>query len=85
VPRRPPSRRGASQEALDMADVHIRIINLTKKFGAVAAVDHVSLEIERGSFTTLLGPSGCGKTTTLRLMAGFYSADEGRFISEIDA
>jgi ABC-type Fe3+/spermidine/putrescine transport system ATPase subunit len=60
-----------------MSDVHIRIINLTKKFGAIAAVDHVSLEIERGSFTTLLGPSGCGKTTTLRLMAGFYSADEG--------
>src|SRR4030043_2030569 len=60
-----------------MRDIHIRIRNLTKRFGDVVAVDKISLEIERGSFTTLLGPSGCGKTTTLRLMAGFYSADEG--------
>ncbi len=60
-----------------MPDVHIRIKNLTKKFGHVVAVDNVSLEIERGSFTTLLGPSGCGKTTILRLMAGFYNVDEG--------
>jgi iron(III) transport system ATP-binding protein len=43
----------------------------------VVAVDHVSLEISRGSFTTLLGPSGCGKTTLLRIIAGFYSPDEG--------
>jgi iron(III) transport system ATP-binding protein/spermidine/putrescine transport system ATP-binding protein len=41
------------------------------------AVKDVSLEVPRGSFTTLLGPSGCGKTTTLRLIAGFYEADEG--------
>ena len=60
-----------------MRDIHIRIRNLTKRFGDVVAVDKVSLEIERGSFTTFLGPSGCGKTTTLRLLAGFYSADEG--------
>jgi ABC-type Fe3+/spermidine/putrescine transport system ATPase subunit len=60
-----------------MPDVHIRIKNLTKKFGHVVAVDNVSLEIERGSFTTLLGPSGCGKTTILRLMAGFYNMDQG--------
>lgn len=60
-----------------MPDVHIRIRNLTKRFGDVVAVDRVSLEIERGSFATFLGPSGCGKTTTLRLLAGFYSADEG--------
>ena len=41
------------------------------------AVHDVSLEIKPGSFVTLLGPSGCGKTTTLRMIAGFESPDEG--------
>ncbi|MCI8550244.1 MAG: ABC transporter ATP-binding protein [Lachnospiraceae bacterium] len=41
------------------------------------AVKDVSVEIEPGSFVTLLGPSGCGKTTTLRMIAGFESPDEG--------
>jgi ABC-type Fe3+/spermidine/putrescine transport system ATPase subunit len=55
----------------------LRLENITKRFGTVVAVDHVSLEIARGSFTTLLGPSGCGKTTLLRIIAGFYTPDEG--------
>ena len=59
------------------APVHIAIRHLTKRFGSVTAVRDVSLEIPRGSFTTLLGPSGCGKTTILRTLAGFYDADEG--------
>ncbi|MBQ3424026.1 MAG: ABC transporter ATP-binding protein [Clostridia bacterium] len=41
------------------------------------AVDNVNLTIEPGEFVTLLGPSGCGKTTTLRMIAGFESPDEG--------
>ena len=41
------------------------------------AVKDTSLDIEPGSFVTLLGPSGCGKTTTLRMIAGFESPDEG--------
>ncbi len=41
------------------------------------AVEDTSLDIEPGSFVTLLGPSGCGKTTTLRMIAGFESPDEG--------
>ena len=41
------------------------------------AVKDVSLNIEPASFVTLLGPSGCGKTTTLRMIAGFESPDEG--------
>ena len=41
------------------------------------AVKDVSLDIEPGTFVTLLGPSGCGKTTTLRMIAGFESPDEG--------
>jgi ABC-type Fe3+/spermidine/putrescine transport system ATPase subunit len=62
-----------------MLDAHVRLLNLTKRFpnAPVAAVDDVSLEIPRGSFTTFLGPSGCGKTTTLRMIAGFYEPDTG--------
>ncbi len=58
-------------------DTTIRIINLTKKFGKVVALDHVSLVIEPGTFLTLLGPSGCGKTTLLRCVAGLEDPDGG--------
>src|ERR687885_1206002 len=60
-------------------DVHVRLVHLVKRFagGAAAAVDDISLDIPRASFTTLLGPSGCGKTTTLRCIAGFYEPDSG--------
>src|SRR6266481_1569797 len=63
-------------------DTHVRLVKLSKRFvgGAAAAVDNVSLEIPRASFTTLLGPSGCGKTTTLRMIAGFYEPDSGDII-----
>jgi ABC-type Fe3+/spermidine/putrescine transport system ATPase subunit len=55
----------------------LRIEHVTKRFGAVKAVDDVSFEVPRGAFATLLGPSGCGKTTTLRMIAGFYDPDAG--------
>jgi ABC-type sugar transport system ATPase subunit len=55
----------------------IRIDNLTKKFGKVVALDHVSLVIDPGTFVTLLGPSGCGKTTLLRCVAGLEDPDGG--------
>src|SRR3989304_6047466 len=58
-----------------MADV--RLVNITKRFGPMLAVDDVSLDVSDGSFTTLLGPSGCGKTTTLRIVAGFFQPDAG--------
>jgi ABC-type sugar transport system ATPase subunit len=58
----------------------IRINNLTKKFGKVLALDHVSLVIEPGTFVTLLGPSGCGKTTLLRCVAGLEDPDGGEII-----
>jgi len=55
----------------------ITINNLTKKFGKVVALDHVSLVIDPGTFVTLLGPSGCGKTTLLRCVAGLEEPDDG--------
>jgi len=58
----------------------IRINNLTKKFGKVVALDHVSLVIEPGTFVTLLGPSGCGKTTLLRCVAGLEDPDGGEIL-----
>lgn len=51
--------------------------NVTKRFGKFVAVDNLNLVIDDRSFITLLGPSGCGKTTTLRMIAGFESPDEG--------
>src|SRR5262249_9006333 len=56
----------------------IRLEHVTKRFGDVAAVDDVDLEIGAGEFFSLLGPSGCGKTTTLRLIAGFEIPSIGR-------
>jgi len=57
------------------ADVEVR--GITKRFGAVVAVDTVSFVIRGGEFFSLLGPSGCGKTTTLRVIGGFEHADTG--------
>jgi iron(III) transport system ATP-binding protein len=55
----------------------VELDHLTKRFGALAAVDDLSLRIEHGVFACLLGPSGCGKTTALRLVAGFLAPDGG--------
>jgi iron(III) transport system ATP-binding protein len=58
-----------------VASVELR--GLTKRYGASAVVDDVSLRIEHGLLVCLLGPSGCGKTTTLRLIAGFVEPTAG--------
>jgi iron(III) transport system ATP-binding protein len=57
--------------------IPIRIQNLTKRFGSVAALSNLDLVIEPGELFFLLGPSGCGKTTLLRSLAGFYIPDAG--------
>src|SRR5207245_2502782 len=56
--------------------------SISKLFGATAAVDNISINVERGEFFGLLGPSGCGKTTTLRIIAGLESPDSGALESE---
>jgi spermidine/putrescine ABC transporter ATP-binding subunit len=64
----------------DPAQPIISIRNVTKRFGNLAAVDHVSLDITPGEFFVLLGPSGCGKTTLLRMIAGFELPTEGQIL-----
>src|SRR5580658_9104188 len=58
----------------------LEISEVSKNFGAVSAVDRVSLSVEHGELFALLGPSGCGKTTLLRLIAGFEAPDGGRIV-----
>lgn len=57
--------------------VSVRLVNLTKKFGKVTAVNNLNLTINKGEFVALLGPSGCGKSTTLYLIAGLYKPTSG--------
>src|SRR3954452_3614394 len=65
-------------------DVEFRAV--TKRFGALTAVDAVSFQVSKGEFLSLLGPSGCGKTTSLRMIAGFEQPDEGEIlIGGVDA
>jgi spermidine/putrescine transport system ATP-binding protein len=60
-----------------VSDAALRLAGITKRYGAVTAVDGVDLEVREGEFLTLLGPSGCGKTTTLGLIAGFFPPSAG--------
>ncbi len=58
----------------------ITVRNISKLWGATAAVEDVSFEADAGSFLVLLGPSGCGKSTTLRLIAGLERVSSGRIL-----
>lgn len=60
----------------------ISVRGIAKRFGAVAAVDHVDLDLPAGSFFSLLGPSGCGKTTLMRIIAGLERPDVGVVLAD---
>ena len=60
----------------------IRLVGVVKRHGSVTALKGVDLDIAAGEFFALLGPSGSGKTTTLRILAGLESADEGKVLVE---
>src|SRR3954471_4957152 len=62
----------------------IRVVGAGKRFGDVAAVDNVSLDVRRGEFFSLLGPSGCGKTTLLRMIAGLEQGEGNIVIDDVD-
>ena len=58
----------------------IQLINLTKHYGKVAAVDGLNLEVPAGQIFGFLGPNGAGKTTTIRVMMGILKATSGRVL-----
>ena len=63
----------------------LRLVGLTKRFGAFTAVDNLDLTIPQGSFFALLGASGCGKTTTLRMVSGLEDPTAGQiFLGDSD-
>ena len=65
-----------------MEQAILNLQHLTKSFDGKKILDDLSIDIGRNEFVTLLGPSGCGKTTTLRIIGGFATPDEGKVIFE---
>jgi putative spermidine/putrescine transport system ATP-binding protein len=59
------------------SNAYVQLVNLSKHFGKVRALDGFSLDIAQGELVALLGPSGCGKTTALRALAGLQDLDSG--------
>jgi spermidine/putrescine transport system ATP-binding protein len=80
VARTAPPSAGPGREVSREGLAAVELIGVTKRFGDVTAVDHMTLRIANGTFYSLLGPSGCGKTTTLRMIAGFEQPTQGEIL-----
>lgn len=62
------------------SSAYVQLVNLTKHFGKVKALDGLNVNIAQGELVALLGPSGCGKTTALRALAGLQDLDSGNIL-----
>ncbi len=83
APAAPPGHPGiASVAPAGTSAPDVEILEVTKRFEDVTAVDQMTLRIARGEFYSFLGPSGCGKTTTLRMIAGFEQPTAGEILLE---
>ena len=60
--------------------MRLEIKNLTKAFGGVRAIDHVSLDFASGSLSAVIGPNGAGKSTFFNLISGAFPADSGQVL-----
>src|SRR5204862_5029770 len=68
----------AAEERAMVGEVVIRAAQLTKRYGANLAVDHIDLEVEAGEIVGILGPNGSGKTTTILMLLGLTEPSSGR-------
>lgn len=73
---------GGAEDSASGGEVACEVRGVTKSFGAVAAVDDVTLAVERGSLTCLIGPNGAGKSTLLGCISGLLRADGGNVVVE---
>lgn len=63
-----------------MAEILLDVIQITKRFGGLTAVNGVDLQIQRGMIASLIGPNGAGKTTFFNCITGFYTPEQGRIM-----
>ena len=76
---------GRRETGTERRCAHVELRHVTKRYGAVQAINDLSLTVDKGSFTALLGPSGCGKSTLLRMIAGLEEITAGQcFIDNTD-
>lgn len=65
-----------------MGEVMLEVKDITKVFGGIVAVDHVSFHVDRGEIISIIGPNGAGKTTVFNMLTGVYNVDEGEILFE---